>query len=264
MINILILTAILLVFIPYDVILRFTIAVFPDRAQDALHRYSWKAVRRIFATVRAYGNFSIGLENISELALPERFLLISNHQSLLDIPVLIYLFSSRRLRFVAKKELGGGLPFVSLLLRAQGQALIKRKGDPGQAMKALVRFAKRCRRDGTSPVIFPEGTRSRDGQVGEFYTAGVRRVLECESLPIVVVAIEGGWNIASLGSVVKNLRGSRYRVRILDVLPPPKGKKEILEDVRGARERIVAEIDAMRKMSPASAAIPAVGVSSNG
>ncbi|HUW39666.1 MAG TPA: lysophospholipid acyltransferase family protein [Rectinemataceae bacterium] len=246
MINILILTAIILSFVSYDIILRILIAVFPDKAQDILQHYALKAVRRIFSTVKAYGDFSLGLDDVSGQALPRRFLLVSNHQSLLDIPVLIHLLSSRRLRFVAKKELGGGLPFVSLLLRAQGQALIKRKGDAAQAMKALVRFAKRCRRDGTCPVVFPEGTRSRDGLIGEFYTAGVRRVLECESLPIVVAAIEGGWNVASIGSLVKNLRGTRYRVKILEILSAPKGKKEILEDVRRARELIVAEIAAMR------------------
>ncbi len=220
-----------------------------ERAQDILQEYALKTVHRIFAIIRAYGAFSLEFEDRSGQVLPERFLLISNHQSLIDIPVLIYLLSARRLRFVAKKELGEGIPLVSFLLRAQGQALIKRRGDPAQAMKALVRFARRCRRDGTCPVVFPEGTRSRDGLVGEFYTAGVRRVLERESLPIVVAAVEGGWNIASLGSLVRNLRGTRYRVRVLEVAPPPRGKKAILETVRIARERIAAEISLMRSES---------------
>jgi 1-acyl-sn-glycerol-3-phosphate acyltransferase len=253
--NVLILVAIILFFIPYEAMLRIRIAIHRNRAQDILQEYARKTVRRIFSIFRVYGDFSLEFDDRAAQVLPERFLLIANHQSLIDIPVLIYLLSSRRLRFVAKMELGRGIPLISLLLRAQGQALIKRRGDPAQAMKALARFSRRCRRDGTCPVVFPEGTRSRDGQVGEFYTAGVRRVLERESLPIVVAAVEGGWRIASLGSLVRNLQGTRYRVKILGILPPPQGKKAIQEAVQTARESIATEITVMRTESESAPAL---------
>jgi len=245
-VNVVILIAIIFLFICYDAILRIRIVVHRSRAQDILQDYAWRTVRRIVSVVRAYGAFRLEFEDRSGQPLPDRFLLISNHQSLMDIPVIMFLFAPRRLRFVAKKELGGGIPLVSFLLRAQGQALVRRSGDAAQAMNALLRFARRCRRDGTCPVIFPEGHRSNDGQVGTFHTAGVRRVLEYDSLPVVVATIEGGWKVSSIGLVLKNLRGTRYRVRVLATLPPPQGKKEILETVQKARERIAAEIATMR------------------
>ncbi|HTX72298.1 MAG TPA: lysophospholipid acyltransferase family protein [Rectinemataceae bacterium] len=246
MLNALIVVAIVLFFMLYDVLLRIELVVHRRRRQDILQEYAWRTVRRIVALFKTYGAFTLEFENRTIEGLPPRFLLVANHQSLMDIPILIHLLAPIRLRFVAKHELGVALPLVSLMLRAQGQALIRRRGDAVQAMNGLMRFARRCRRDGTCPAIFPEGTRSRDGRVGEFFTAGFRRMLETDPLPVVVVAIEGGWRISSLGTLLRNLRGTRYRVRILAVLSPPRGKKAIHECLETARRLVAEEVSAMR------------------
>jgi 1-acyl-sn-glycerol-3-phosphate acyltransferase len=57
--------------------------------------------------------------------MPDRCIVVSNHQSLLDIPILMHYFEpDRRLLFVAKKELGNGIPLISSVLRVGGHALI--------------------------------------------------------------------------------------------------------------------------------------------
>jgi 1-acyl-sn-glycerol-3-phosphate acyltransferase len=246
MLNGIIVLAIIGDFIRRDLILRFVLAFMRGRSDALVERARAGAVSRIFALFRTYAGFRIERDGLPDEALPDRFLLVTNHQSLVDIPMAMGLIPSRPLRFVAKKELGSGVPLVSIMLKKQGQALIDRRGNATQAMNAISRFAERCRADGTCPVIFPEGTRSRDGDLGPFHTAGVRRILENERLPIVVAALEGGFRIAKLGDLFRNLRGGRYRLRILKVLPAPGGKKEALRAIEESRELIAAALADMR------------------
>jgi len=246
MINALVVAAIILQFVGYDIVLRLGRALRPSRAGQLTERIEKLAVGKIFTLLRTFCGFDLGFEDSSGSPLPGRFLLVANHQSLLDIPVAMALMPGHRLRFVAKKELGVGIPLVSAMLRNEGHALVRRKGDAAQAMATLARFARRCRRDGSCPVVFPEGTRSRDGEVGTFHTAGVRRVLGEEALPIVVAVMDGGWQVAKIGDIVRRMDGVRCRMRILATLPAPKGRKEVLAAMEEARALVVAALGSMR------------------
>lgn len=250
--NVLVVIAILLVFSAYEILLGLSRFLLRRRLFEINERYFKRAAHQISNLMRAYCDVRLEFENASGQELPERFLLVTNHQSLMDIPVIIDLFPGRKVRFVAKKELGQGFPFVSYILRAQGHALIRRDGDASQAMRAILRYARRCEREGTCPVIFPEGTRSRDGNVGVFHTAGVRKILSETPLPMVVAVIEGGWRIARLKGLLRNLRGIRYRVRVLRITGPLAEKREVLDAVALARERITAELAEMRRAETAS------------
>lgn len=246
MLNALVIVAIFLIFICYEILLNLARFFSPNQAFETTERFARRSVRQIFILMRTYCHVRLEFENLSGRELPDRFLLVANHQSIMDIPVCIALFPKSRVRFVAKRELGNGIPFVSLILRSQGHALIERKGDATQAMRSILRFALRCRREGTCPVVFPEGTRSRDGEVGVFHTAGVRKILTETPLPIVVAAIDGGWRIATVKGLFRNLRGARYRVRMLEVTDVLSEKKEVLAALSRSREEIVAGLAAMR------------------
>ncbi len=252
MMNFLILFAILFVFVQFEFCLRLG-RVFNRETPIALsERVLARALEIIFALLRSYRGFRLEVDDRVGDACPPRFVLVANHQSLADIPVLGFVFKPRRLRFVAKKELGDGVPLVSLILRMQGHALIRRHGDPGQALKAITRFARRCAREGTNPVIFPEGTRSRSGELMEFHSGGFRRIHAEGALPILVVALDGGHRISTVRSILANLKGVRYRVRIAAVLPPPGTKAEIVGALAQSRAIIDAAIAEMRA-EPAAA-----------
>jgi 1-acyl-sn-glycerol-3-phosphate acyltransferase len=245
MLNILVVAAILVLFACYDILLGLSRLLAPALAFETAERLARGSVKRIFRLMRSYCRVSLVFENRSGSELPERFLLVANHQSLLDIPLSIALFPGHRLRFVAKRELGDGIPFVSLLLKSQGHALVRRRGEAAETMRAIRRFARRCERESTCPVIFPEGTRSRDGSVGVFHTAGVRKILGETALPVVIAAYDGLWRVASMRGVILGLRAARFRVRVLSVTWPLRGKKEVLEAIGSAREKILSGLAEM-------------------
>lgn len=120
---------------------------------------------------------------------------VSNHQSMYDIPLVAWRFRRHHPKFVAKSQLGRGLPSVSYNLRHGGSVLIDR-ANPRQALPALRAFGERIAARGQAACIFPEGTRSRDGALKPFNTAGLVTLLRAMPDAVVVpVHIEGAWRI---------------------------------------------------------------------
>lgn len=184
---------------------------------------------RLFAIFSTYLNFRFVGDYSLVPSLPEQYMLLSNHQSLLDIVVYMNYLGGKRLRFVAKKELATGVPLVSVMLKSDSHCLVQRKGSPSQAMQAMDTFADRVRKNNWIPVLFPEGTRSRTGNVGTFHSAGFRRFISKAPMPVVIAALDGGWKISSIHRLATNLSGGAYRVKVLKVYPAPTSKEEQLK-----------------------------------
>ena len=146
------------------------------------------------------------------------YVIVSNHQSMFDIAVIGGVMLTNYPKYVAKTELGKGIPSVSLNLREGGNALIDR-GDRHQAVDAIRDMAVLAQERNVSVVIFPEGTRSRDGSLGRFSRGGMKALLSAaDKLPVVPVVIDGSWKLLR-----HNLRpipyGTTVRLRLGDPIP---------------------------------------------
>lgn len=123
------------------------------------------------------------------------YVIISNHQSLFDIALIGGILFSNLPKYVAKRELGRWIPSVSLNLKKGGHALIDRT-NAAEALDEIRSFGRRVQERNRSAVIFPEGSRSRDGTLKPFKRAGARALLEAaDRLPVVPVAVEGSWKL---------------------------------------------------------------------
>ena len=121
---------------------------------------------------------------------------VANHQSTYDIPPLIWYLRKHHPKFISKKELGKGIPSVSFNLRHGGALLIDRK-NPKEAIQSIQEFGKRLTENKHSAVIFPEGTRSRDGKIKPFQKAGLFTLLKHMPDALVVpVSIGNSWRFA--------------------------------------------------------------------
>jgi 1-acyl-sn-glycerol-3-phosphate acyltransferase len=125
----------------------------------------------------------IGLENIRP---GQSYVVCSNHQSLLDIPVVVGTLPLP-LRFVAKRSLFY-IPIFGWSMYAAGFIPVDR-GAGKKAHESLKRAAKRLTR-GTCVVIFPEGTRSPDGELHSFKSGAFVIAIE-SGIPILPVAVKG-------------------------------------------------------------------------
>lgn len=126
-------------------------------------------------------------------------IIVTNHQSMNDIPPIIWFMRKHHPKFISKKELGKGIPSVSYNLRHGGSVLIDRK-QAITSIKAIEAFAKRVKENNWAAVIFPEGTRSRDGQPKPFKTKGLLTLIEHIPNAIVVpITINNSWKTLRYG-----------------------------------------------------------------
>ena len=220
----------------------------PRRSRDHLcAKFEQLGANIIFVFCRVFRGFRITVLNPDKLTIPNHCLVIANHQSLIDILILIQMLGLERSpRFVAKRELKYGVPLVSFTLRKGGHCLIRRHGAPIETIRAVSEMARVCKKEKTSPVIFPEGTRSRDGRLGTFYSAGVRKILEVEALPVAAIAIDGGWKVATIRDFLRNFGKAPYIVDVVKIYDPPYGKRAIEAMLADARSEIAVRIDALR------------------
>ena len=126
-------------------------------------------------------------------------IIVANHQSMNDIPPIIWFMRKFHPKFISKKELGKGIPSVSYNLRHGGSVLIDRK-DPKQALPAIKGMAEYIEKNNRSTVIFPEGTRSKTGEPKKFSENGLK--ILCKFAPsayIVPVSINNSWKIDRFG-----------------------------------------------------------------
>lgn len=145
-------------------------------------------VYRIFGT-------RLDIERSPAVAPHTGYVIISNHQSLYDIVLIGGVLFSNLPKYVAKSELGRWIPSVSLNLKRGGHALIDR-GDAASALAEITGLGKRVQARNRSAVIFPEGTRSKDGSLQPFKRAGARALLAAaDQLAVVPVAIQGSWRL---------------------------------------------------------------------
>lgn len=122
-------------------------------------------------------------------------IIVSNHQSMYDIPMIMWACRSREVGFIAKKELGKWIPSISLALRTLGSVLIDRKDAKG-SIRAIEEFGAAKESIKQVAAIFPEGTRARDGVMKGFRPSGMTALVR--SMPSAIiqpVAIRGNWRI---------------------------------------------------------------------
>lgn len=229
----------------WDLADKVRIAISWKWARSVMDRHMSDRAQGLFAVAR----FAVGLRlriDVDDTEMPDRILIIANHQSVIDIVAVMAAFRRHAVRFVAKEELGRWFPAVSRVLRVQRHALISRRGNFGAAMRRIERLGKTVR-NGEGAVIFPEGTRSRDGTVRTFHSGAVRRVHASQNLPIVAVAVDGGWGVARMQDLARMRWGHQYRIATAATFPPVDSKRELLDQLTAGEEAIRTMIAAWRQ-----------------
>ncbi len=136
--------------------------------------------------ILAMTGFQLDIEGAEIIDWSRPYFIAANHQSFLDIPVLFVAVPSG-LHFVVKSELKR-VPFLSWYIAAMGMIFVNRK-NPEQARDSVRRTAEAAR-SGKTILLFPEGTRSLDGNIGRLKSGMLAAAAE-SSVPILPVAIAG-------------------------------------------------------------------------
>jgi 1-acyl-sn-glycerol-3-phosphate acyltransferase len=170
-------------------------------------------------------------------------LLLANHQSVLDIPLVVLLSHPLAPVFVTRRRYARGIPFVSLCVRLLGCPVIE-PGRQGAALRILRRTAAR---HGNGILIFPEGHRSRDGGVSPFKVAGIKAMLRAGPRKVYLVVTDGLWRCRRLWDFAFGMHTLRGEVEVLGPFSPPSGDEETTAFVERMREVMIDRLRERRE-----------------
>lgn len=180
------------------------------------------------------GFFLLGIpityKGVSHLETPAPFIVMANHQSLLDI-IVIMARSPVKINFIAKEELLK-VPVLGWDIRSQGHLTINRS-RPREAMSELEKLGVKLVQESRNLLFYPEGTRSIDGKIQPFKRGGFMIAVK-EGVPIIPCYIKGTGAIVNKTSWLA--RPGRVVVRFGDPI-----KVEKLEDLE-ARKLLAKEL----------------------
>lgn len=140
------------------------------------------------------------IKGLEKLPSNTPLIIAANHQSWYDITTIGWYMRKVHPKFVSKIELGKGIPSISYNLRHGGSVLIDRK-DAKQALTAIREMAQYIEANKRAAVIFPEGTRSKNGKPLPFAENGLK--ILCKYAPsalVVPITINNSWKITRWGS----------------------------------------------------------------
>ncbi|GAA4280100.1 lysophospholipid acyltransferase family protein [Gaetbulibacter aestuarii] len=162
-------------------------------------------------------------------------IVVTNHQSMYDIPPLIWYMRKYHPKFISKIELGKGIPSVSYNLRHGGSALIDRK-NPRQAFPAISNFGEYIERTKRCAVIFPEGTRSKTGESKPFQTKGLTLLFKkIPSAIIVPITINNSWKTFRYGKFPMGIgTHMKFKVQKPLYLSDYEDKAELIDQIEKA------------------------------
>ena len=130
--------------------------------------------------------FDLKVQGIEHVPRKGGVLIVANHQSYLD-PVLVGVKLPRAASFLAKSELFEGRFFVGLIRMLNAFPVRQGRGDISAVREAINRLGQ-----GSALVLFPEGTRTEDGELIHL-EAGVGLIVRKTTAPVVPCAIEGSY-----------------------------------------------------------------------
>jgi len=136
---------------------------------------------------------TVDVKGLERLVPGKTYVFVANHQSIYDIPILFWSLPYQ-LRIIAKESLGN-FPFLGWHLRRTGHMLVDRS-RPDRAK--IFGWASRLTSNGLSLIVFPEGTRSRDGRVARFKGGSFYLALEA-GLPVVPLSVIGSRHVMLKG-----------------------------------------------------------------
>jgi 1-acyl-sn-glycerol-3-phosphate acyltransferase len=211
-----------------------------DKRRVVVHRISKWITDVVFGLPPHMGRDVLGVENIDK---NQAYVIVINHMSMMDImslyPVLLVF------KWVSKREVYK-IPMVGRLLFMHGDIVINRS-NPKEAMQFVHTQGLKWLKKGASVSIFPEGTRSKDGEIHNF-KAGAFILAKDAGVPILPIVLDG------TNTMLKGCwMNWRNRVTI-KVLPPVSKErveeasiKEVMAEVHDSMVNALAEVRANKK-----------------
>ena len=217
-------------------VVAFVVTIPFDKQRKVVHELSRALVYMFIMVPPLWKRRVEGLENIEK---DKPYVVVINHQSMVDI-MMLYLVPMT-FRWVSKREVYR-IPFIGRFLMLHGDITIDRK-QGSKAMRKVMEQGKMWLDRGVSVAMFPEGTRSKDGDIHRF-KAGAFALAKDAGVAILPVIMDGS------STLIKPSKMMNWRNEfIIKVLPAISAEQvaateqsELMEQTQATMIEALAEI----------------------
>ncbi len=217
------------------------LALGPGRRRELGMRWVTWIAKSLTSLIRL-GGATIDIEGDIDCAQPG--VVIMNHQSVLEIPALIHILRPRLPRFVARSRYARSIPTVSQAISYLDCIVI----DPRRGRAGAVTAIKRAADEGLhhAVMLFPEGHRTRDGEIAAFRPAGMIALLEGRQLPVWTIVCDGFWRRRTVMNSFFGLGSVKGRLKLVECAVSPGNRDDLETFIEGRRQTMIRELAKMR------------------
>ena len=169
-------------------------------------------------------------------------LVLMNHQSLLDIPIVVRCFEGGYPRIVTRKRYARWVPVISRMIKLYAYPVV----DPTSGLKGQLKLLRSVARDPRVPiVVYPEGTRSRDGVLLPFRRGAVDTLLRHRQWNVYLLTSDGTLPCGRLKDMLNGVDTVRCRVNVCGPFDTPTDPHDIpfwLNEMEGRMRKSLTEL----------------------
>lgn len=243
------LAVILLALLILDPVQRLFIAPWahaaPARRIRVFARWQRFLARMILGNLRVLGG--VHIPDVPRIQGREGVLVLMNHQSVLDIPLLVASVHGTYVNLVTRKRYVRRIPLISHMIRLYQYPVVDPVANSEETKRMLASIRGAARSSDVPMAIYPEGTRTKDGEIGPFRITGLKLILKQRPWTVYVLVADGFWERAKLKQFIGGMGAIRGRVTLLGPFEwqDPRGDVEAFSEAM--REHMIDALAAMRE-----------------
>ena len=213
----------------------------PGSRDGLLSAWQRFGVRMAIFLLRHPGGARFG--ELPEIPASPGVLVLMNHQSLVDIPLVIASMRGVYPRILTRKRYERGVPVVSHMARLYRYPFV----DPRATLRGDLERLREEQAASRHPlVVYPEGTRTKTGRIGPFKILGLATILAARQWSVYVVVADGLWQTARLRDFVGDLSEMRVRVECKGPFESPPAGIDPVPFIIEMRSVMTGMLDEMR------------------
>jgi 1-acyl-sn-glycerol-3-phosphate acyltransferase len=174
-------------------------------------------------------------------------LILMNHQSLLDIPIVVASVDGLYPKIVTRARYASGKPLISHMVRLYQYPLVDPRATTRKHLRGLTEAATL---NDTPVVLFPEGTRSRNGEMGPWKRTGLVRLLGARSWEVYLLVSDGSWRTAKMVDFLESVSAVRSRSLVLGPFTSPEPGEPVDPFIDEMRTRMEEGLQSLRSAPP--------------
>ena len=215
--------------------------LFPSRRDAILTAWIRLYARIVLGSARMVGGARI------QYPVPIRggpgVLVLANHQSLLDIPLLVKALTTYP-RIVTRDRYASGKPLISHMIRLYQYPVV----HPSATVKRgdLTQMAEAAAGSPVPIALYPEGTRTKDGSLGAWREAGLRAILSARRWQVYLLVADGFWQAAKLPDFVRTVDTIDSRSAVVGPFQSPDPVADPTAFIQEMHMRMAAALTGLR------------------